>query len=138
MKKNLYREKSIKKISSPENLDEYLRVTTPSMWAVLFGTAIVLIGIFIWSAAMSIGSYTYGTAKVENGKVTAVFQDNKTSRLIDSGMEMVIGDVRIPIDSIGIDADGNVIAVSMTYIPDGEYEVKTCYKQTRMIDMLLN
>ncbi len=138
MKNNLYREKSIKKISSPENLDEYLRVTTPSMWAVLFGTAIVLIGIFIWSAAMSIGSYTYGTALVENGKVTAVFQDNKTSRLIDNGMEMVIGDVRMPIDSIGIDADGNVIAVSMTYIPDGEYEVKACYKQTRMIDLLLN
>ena len=46
---DLFREKSLERISSPEQLDDYIRVTTPSVWLVLIATVILLVGIIIWS-----------------------------------------------------------------------------------------
>ena len=49
MSESLFRKKSIERISSPEEIDEYMRVTTPSMWLVLGAVALLLLAIFIWS-----------------------------------------------------------------------------------------
>lgn len=46
---SIFREKSIKRVSSPEQLDDYLRVTTPSVWLVLLALVILLVGILAWS-----------------------------------------------------------------------------------------
>ena len=45
----LFREKSMEKVSSPEQLNDYIRVTTPSVWMVLLALVILLIGILAWS-----------------------------------------------------------------------------------------
>lgn len=44
----LYREKSLERITSPEQLNDYIRVTTPSVWLVLISVIIMLIGILSW------------------------------------------------------------------------------------------
>ena len=44
MNKELFREKSIDKISSPEDLGSYLRVTKPSVFIIMFATILVLAG----------------------------------------------------------------------------------------------
>ena len=48
--KGLFRQKSIKRISSPEQLDDYIRVTTPSVWIVLIALVVLLAGMLAWSA----------------------------------------------------------------------------------------
>ena len=45
---DLYREKSLERISSPEQLNDYIRVTTPSVWLVLVMVIVLLIGILSW------------------------------------------------------------------------------------------
>ena len=45
----IFREKSIKRVSSPEQLNDYIRVTTPSVWVVLAALIILLLGILAWS-----------------------------------------------------------------------------------------
>ena len=45
----IFREKSMDRISSPEELNDYIRVTTPSVWVVLLALVILLIGILAWS-----------------------------------------------------------------------------------------
>ena len=45
----LFREKSLERVSSPEQLDDYIRVTTPSVWIVLAATVIILAGMLAWS-----------------------------------------------------------------------------------------
>ncbi len=47
-KKLIFREKSIERVSSPEQLDDYIRVTTPSVWLILFATIILIIGALVW------------------------------------------------------------------------------------------
>lgn len=44
----LYRKKSLDRISSPEQLDDYIRVTSPPVWIVLIAIVILLIGILAW------------------------------------------------------------------------------------------
>ncbi len=43
-----FRQKSIDKVSSPEKLDDYIRVTTPSVWITIGALLVLLIGIIVW------------------------------------------------------------------------------------------
>lgn len=45
---NLFRKKSLERISSPEQLDDYIKVTTPSVWIILIAIGILLAGTIIW------------------------------------------------------------------------------------------
>ena len=47
---SLFREKTIERISSPEKLTDYLRVTSPGVWVVLSAVIILLGGMFIWAS----------------------------------------------------------------------------------------
>lgn len=46
---SIFRQKSIDKVSSPEKLDDYIRVTTPSVWLTLGAMIILLTGTLIWA-----------------------------------------------------------------------------------------
>ena len=48
MNNSIFRQKSIDKVSSPEKLDDYIRVTTPSVWITLAAITILLIGTIVW------------------------------------------------------------------------------------------
>lgn len=54
----LFREKSLERISTPEQLNDYIKVTTPSVWLVLIAVVVLLVGIMAWSIM--------GTVTVEN------------------------------------------------------------------------
>ena len=44
----IFRQKSIDNVSSPEKLDNYIRVTTPSVWITLAAILVLLIGALVW------------------------------------------------------------------------------------------
>lgn len=48
MKENLFRKKSIERISSPEQIDDYIRVTNPSAWLLFGAIIVILFGVVIW------------------------------------------------------------------------------------------
>lgn len=54
----LFRKKSLDRISAPEELNDYIRVTTPSVWLVLAATMILLLGMLVWSI--------FGTVRMES------------------------------------------------------------------------
>ena len=49
MNNNIFRQKSIDKISSPEKLDDYIKVTKPSVWITLIAIVLLLAGAVVWS-----------------------------------------------------------------------------------------
>ena len=63
---NLFRKKSMDRVSSPEQLNDYIRVTSPSVWLVLLAIVLLLAGILIWSTF---------------GKVEAVREDGTREEL---------------------------------------------------------
>lgn len=46
---NIFRQKSIDRVSSPEQLNDYIRVTSPSVWLVLLAIILLLAGLLAWS-----------------------------------------------------------------------------------------
>lgn len=58
----LFRKRSLEQVNSPEELNDYIRVATPSVWLVLLATVILLVGMLAWSVL--------GTVDVENADGT--------------------------------------------------------------------
>ncbi len=54
MDNKLFREKSIEKVSSPEKLDDYIKVVSPGIWLVLVAVIILLLGVLAWAAVGSL------------------------------------------------------------------------------------
>ncbi|MCR5591481.1 MAG: hypothetical protein K6F73_08080 [Lachnospiraceae bacterium] len=44
----LFRKKSLERVTSPEELNDYIRVTTVPVWLVLLATLIILAGLIVW------------------------------------------------------------------------------------------
>ena len=59
-KTNIFREKSIEKISSPDQMDDYIKVMTPSVWIGLIALVVLLVGILVWC--------TFGTMETHDAE----------------------------------------------------------------------
>ena len=55
----IFRAKSMERVSGPEELNDYIRVTTPSVWIVLAALLALLAGMLVWSI--------FGTVEVHCG-----------------------------------------------------------------------
>ena len=61
---SIFRQKSIDRVSSPEQLNDYIRVTTPTVWLVLLALVILLLGMLAWSVFGTVqGVDAHGTAQ---------------------------------------------------------------------------
>lgn len=49
MNQSIFREKSMDRISSPEEIDDYMKVTSPGMWMVFVAIILILAAVLVWS-----------------------------------------------------------------------------------------
>lgn len=68
MSSSIFREKSMEKMKSPENLDDYIRVTNPGLWLILIAIGVLLVGFFLWGALGTIETKTTVGATVVEGQ----------------------------------------------------------------------
>ena len=47
MENGLFRKKSLERISSPEELHDYMRVTSPRLWMILAAIVVLLVGFIV-------------------------------------------------------------------------------------------
>ena len=50
MKNSIFRKKSMDRVSSPEQLNDYIRVTSPGVWLFLIALILLLTRFIIWAA----------------------------------------------------------------------------------------
>ena len=62
----IFREKSMDRVTGPESLNDYIRVTSPSVWIALLALVVLLVGLLAWSIFGRI------EVKDENGGVKEV------------------------------------------------------------------
>ena len=48
MQNNIFREKSMDRVSSPEQLNDYIKVSNPAVWMIISSVIILLVGICVW------------------------------------------------------------------------------------------
>ncbi len=136
--KGIFRKKSMESLSSPEQLNDYLRVTTPSVWAALGAAVLLLAALILWSFFAVVESYVPGRAAVKDGTLTITFDTAEDAQRVEKGMTVQIGDVSAPVTFAGPGEDGEIFATAFMQIPDGSYEARVSYRQTQVIRMLFN
>ena len=138
MAEPIFREKSLKRISSPEELSDYLRVTSPTVWLILAAVILLLAGMLIWSATSSIDSVATGTAQVENGTMRILLDDEQIARSLQAGMTVKVGETESTITGVGTGADGRLFATGDTTLADGSYPARVILRQTQVLRLLFN
>lgn len=138
MEQSIYRKESLERVSSPEQLNDYLHVTSPAIWIVLAAVILLIGGLFVWSSVTAVESYAGGIAEVRGGVLTITFDDAEKAANVEVGMDVKVGDLTAPVRSVGQSEDGACIAVAEIALPDGVYEARVAYKHTQIIDLLFN
>lgn len=75
MSNSVFRKKSLDRISSPEQLNDYIRVSTPSVWMVLLAVMILLAGVCVWGIWGHMDTTLSVAAVVEKGVATAYVRE---------------------------------------------------------------
>lgn len=47
--RTIFRQKSLDRVASPEQLNDYIKVTTPSVWLILLATMLLIVGTLFWA-----------------------------------------------------------------------------------------
>lgn len=97
MDKQLFRKASIDRVSSPEQLNDYIRVSNPGVWMILAAVIALLIGVCVWGFFGQLETKIATAGTCENGIFTCYVTEEKIDR-IKSGMT--------------VNVDGNTLFVS--------------------------
>ena len=141
-KSELYTQRSMENLSSPDQLKDYLKVTGMPVWIVMIAIFVLLAGLIVWSTFATLTSYTSAKGIVKDGVLTVTMQDNARDGAVtgESGDERVcrIGDAQVILSVSGTNAKGDLIAAGSVSLPDGIYNVRIGHRQTKAIELLLN
>ena len=132
---NIFRKKALERISSPEQLTDYLKVTNPGIWALLAAVIVLLAGLFVWSMMGELETLTDGVAVVEGGTAQVTLIDSRTE--LEADMTVRFDDREYLIT----DVSENERGMSVAYLPvteaNGVYEVKVVTERIHPIRFLL-
>ena len=137
MDQQIFRKKSLERISSPEQLQDYMHVTSPGIWLVLTGVILVLAGLILCSAVGSLETVTTCVAEINGGQVTCVLSEEQAQR-VEDGMSIRISGHTGVVDVV-YRSDGDVpTAMCFMDLPDGNYKAEIVLESISPISFLLN
>ncbi len=154
--KTIFRKTSLDRVNSPDQLDDYMRVTSPSVWLVLVAVILLLVGACIWGAFGHMDTVLTMGAQVEDGVITC-YVDSSDVGDISTGMTVTINDdefevtdvATIPVQTDHLDEtvcelgalpqDSKAYAVELSgTLPDGVYEAQTVTGSIAPMSFLIN
>ena len=139
MHDEIFRKKSLDKVKSPENLDDYIQVSNPSVWLLLISVILILAGACVWGIFGNIESTVPATVHIQSDSaVCYIASDDITS--VKEGLTVSFANYEAVIDSIG-SKKGNEYACSLSLQvnPDaGVYEGKVIIQTYKPLSFILN
>lgn len=88
---SIFRKSSLDRVTSPEQLNDYIKVTRPSLWLVLGAVIALLIGVIIWGVLGTLATVRQVPAVVKDGKAVC-YVTPELAENITPGMEVRIGE----------------------------------------------
>ena len=101
MARNIFRKASLDRISSPEQLNDYIRVTNPGVWMILSAVILLLSGVFVWSIFGRLDTTITVGAVTENQK-TVCYVKEADWETVEAGMQVRIGESAYRISDISL------------------------------------
>ncbi len=133
-KSTIFRKTTLDRISSPEQLTDYLHVTNPGIWALLLAVLLLLGAFFAWASVGTLETTAQARVLVENHTARIVMIGAETLR---DGMPLRIASEEYVIVSTGADEYGRSFGIAEVSLPDGDYDGTVVLEQTRPISFLL-
>lgn len=158
----IFTKDKLKRVSSPEQLNDYIKVSHPSVWLILTAVTLLLAGVMIWSVFGALTTVRDAVAVVENGKVMCYMSHEDADTLTTGQLvsiestegtvakgavtEVTVKPVTLPVDFdtyvlyVGGFQVGDFV-VSFTAdiaVPDGVYKAKVIVESVSPISFLLN
>ena len=139
MNEELFRKKSLDKVKSPENLEDYIRVSNPGIWLLLISIIILLIGACVWGIFGRIDTTVPATVSLENGGAVCYVSDEDISS-VQTGLTVRFEDSEAEITNIGDKEEmGYTCTLSGKYsLADGYYKGNIVIKSYKPLSFILN
>ena len=137
MQNSLFREKSLERIASPEQLNDYMRVTSPAMWMVLGAVIALLAGLLVLSCATNLETLLPAEAVVADGVMEIRLPASKDDE-VDDGMTVRVAGQEVTIDYVRQDETGEVVCTADIDAEDGTYDADIVTESISPISFLLN
>ncbi|MCR5565418.1 MAG: hypothetical protein K6F61_01095 [Clostridiales bacterium] len=159
MENQLFRQKSLNRISSPEELHDYMRVTSPKLWMILGAIAVLLIGFIVYASTAKMENTVQIKAEVQIFEVDPDATEEEggqqnnivSSRLPVSWLDTIKTGMRVRIGSEGgvvgwiatLDGDDEIsliIDMDKDFLPlqSGTYDAELVLESTTPISFLWN
>ncbi|MCQ2476200.1 MAG: hypothetical protein MJ173_09930 [Clostridia bacterium] len=117
MADDLFRKKSLDKIKSPDQLNDYVRVANPGVWLLLCAVVVLLIGFCVWGIFGQIKTTVPAQITVDSGKIICAVDGDIDK--IEVGMTVEAGDTNGVVKLVDTESDLVEIDISLS---DGVYE----------------
>ncbi len=139
MGEEIFRKKSLDKVKSPDNLDDYIRVSNPSVWLLLISIVVLLIGVCVWGVFGHVDSTVPSLVSIQNDNAVCYVAEEDISSVQD-GMIVNYADCEAVINKIGERQEYGYECglVADSFPEDGMYEGKIVTKRYKPISFVTN
>ena len=137
MDNQLFRKKSIDRISSPEKLEDYMRVTSPGIWMVLAAVIVFLTGLIVCASIGKVETRYSVKAEVQD-KNAAVILEPDVEYSVREGMVLRIGRSDFSIKYVRSLGSGETVVSADADLPDGTYDAQIVTESITPISFLTN
>ncbi len=136
MEKDLYRKSTLEKFSSPEQLDRYLRVTSPGIWTVLLAVILLLGGLIVWGSTAVLETKVPAVAEVSHGEAQIIVTGSDAEK-IKSGMKLYIDDIETVIDYVEADEYGRSFCYALANLNEGKHKAEIVLESVHPLSFLM-
>lgn len=139
MSESVFREKSLEKVKSPDNLNEYIRVSNPGIWLLLAAVVVLLLGFCIWGVFGQLHTVVKTDAHCENGVLTCSLPGDY-AQAVQPGMPVTVGGHRGTVSEVDVrsGSQSTCVAVLNEPIADGTYHAVIEIESLHPMSFLLN
>lgn len=122
-KRSIFRKESLERISSPEQVNDYIKVASSGIWLVLSAVVLLLLGVICWGIAGRLENHLMSEAVAVEGEVSVVIEAEEIGELA-VGSKAAAGDVVGEVTEIAAGTDGTyTVAAYIPDLPDGRTQV---------------
>ena len=130
MGSTIFRQKSLEKISSPEQMNDYIRVSSPSVWMVLAAVIVLLAGVCVWGAFGHLDTTVQTGGVCTDGRLFVFVGETDYDKMKEDAVIEVDGReyavAEITTTPIRVDAQIDPYVVHLAGVSEGDWVYRLC------------
>ena len=103
-KKEIFRKEAVDSVASPEQLNDYIHVTSPAIWMALIGIICILVGFIVWGIFGNVYSTVDGAGIVKEHNLT-VYIKTSDREAVKVGMDITVNGQKTEVREISAEPE---------------------------------